>query len=152
MGCDIHIYVERPTEAGWEMVDPPAIYWRSYWVSDDYPWKEWPDDRSYYVFSRLAGVRYYGDEREGQVRGPDPRGLPDDLSDGVRGAMADGGEHSHSWAMWPEFRAALVAEGASPKPPEETDRSWGHGFDQLIYELDRRDDNDKLRIVYAFDS
>ena len=61
MGCDIHLYVEYQTREG-------SDYWFNFG-------SEFGLDRNYKVFSRLAGVRNYGEDAEHIF----PRGLPDNL-------------------------------------------------------------------------
>ena len=92
MGTDIHLYVEKRTDAGWEEVVPP--YKRSWGGLSWSPWSESqdfddprpdPTDRSYNVFAFLADVRngrgfagvYTGDPIVPQFA---DRGIPEDTS------------------------------------------------------------------------
>lgn len=95
MGTDIHVVVERR--------------WRGKWIGvstdrgipsggvDDYVTSIFPmiGRRNYAFFGRLAGVR---------CEGPDPNGLPHDVSDLALmiGADQDWG-HSHGWLPLKDF-------------------------------------------------
>ena len=92
MGCNIHVYLEKRHKAGaWFMVDSFSCHTPYTREQDKHNWSM-PTcrDRNYERFARLAGVR--GD-------GPEPRGLPDDISDSVMFLVGEIGEdgHSHSW-------------------------------------------------------
>lgn len=76
MGCDIHLFVERRTDAGWEQVPNPE--------SDDWAHPaRWYHERNYHLFAILASVRN-GVGFAGVKTGDgfnviaEPRGLPDD--------------------------------------------------------------------------
>lgn len=97
MGCDIHMCVER--KIGNE--------WHTAWDGDIQPMIDAPSDRrqfpivrarNYGLFADLAGVR--GD-------GPEPKGLPDDLSPLTEHIVHGWGEdgHSHTWYYMDEFCA-----------------------------------------------
>lgn len=79
MGCDIHVYVEDLDDDGnWQFAGP---------ANDPAEW------RNYRLFSALADVRSY---YPGQ--GPEPRGMPDDISATAFAEANSFGEyHSHSW-------------------------------------------------------
>lgn len=97
MGCDIHMVLEyQHPKYGWIGINDFQYYDKSVfresglWESD-LPWVSWrARDRDYNRFAKIAGVR-------GQ--GPDPRGLPDDISDMALANIAEWGEdgHSHTW-------------------------------------------------------
>ena len=84
MGCDIHTAVEKYDEDSdtWFMI-PVEIY-------------QDIERRNYEFFAALAGVR---------GKGPEAKGLPDDISLGsqwiVHGWGTDG--HSHTWEMLDDF-------------------------------------------------
>jgi hypothetical protein len=88
MGCDIHLYVERRTDSGWEHVPDHSDDWR-----DDL---NWYSRRNYYLFAILADVR---NEGRGIKPIDSPRGLPPDVTSGVMAECAgwgvDGHSHSH---------------------------------------------------------
>ncbi len=77
MGCDIHIATEKKVGDRWVMVT--RLDYRQIGVA-----------RNYERFTALAGVR---------GEGPEPRGLPDDISDGVKLYRDEwsGDGHSDSW-------------------------------------------------------
>jgi hypothetical protein len=118
MGCDIHLFVERRTENGWELVDPivPNKY---YEPTDEQRTAGLPDDdgerpttidnnfcndRNYRLFGMLANVRngyeFAGVDLGGEVVPIDePRGLPEDVTAPVKDESdrwgSDGHSHSH---------------------------------------------------------
>lgn len=81
MGCDIHIYAERRNDSG-----------QYYMAKFDFSALE---NRSYGTFAWLAGVRNYS----GIIPISEPRGIPNDLSEGVLHEKEswDGDGHNHSW-------------------------------------------------------
>jgi len=96
MGCDIHLYVERRTDSGWEHVPDHSDDWR-----DDL---NWYSRRNYYLFAILADVR-----NEGRGINPidSPRGLPPDVTSGVDADCVEWGSdgHSHSYLTVAEVLA-----------------------------------------------
>lgn len=108
MGADIHLYVEKRLSNGeWAMVrnlnETIVLTGLSTAPGTDKPrsgyWKL--GGRNYRLFARLAAVR--GD-------GPEPKGLPKDVSGYVLeesyGFGSDG--HSHSWSTPLEFMEAYI--------------------------------------------
>lgn len=96
MGCDIHLYVERFTDTGWERVPErdPDDYWNP---------ANWYSGRNYKLFAILADVRNnygFAGTTTGERLNPiaPPRGLPGDVSAEVRVESDDWGidGHSHS--------------------------------------------------------
>jgi hypothetical protein len=89
MGADIHIYIE------WKVGDQPWVHDDGH-VEEDGRIKEAADSRNYSLFAKLAGVR--GD-------GPDPKGIPDDVSPKTKIAVSQYGEggHSHSYESLYDF-------------------------------------------------
>jgi hypothetical protein len=132
MGCDIHLCVEQKDEAGkWQRLLPPPEA-RDHWLVEQaakvadssYYLKRaevvWYGDRNYDAFAILADVRNgrgFAGIRTGAGFIPiaEPRGLPDDLSDGVRRLLSEDrpeddndiwmGDHSHSWLLASELIA-----------------------------------------------
>lgn len=96
MGCDIHMYGEVRRQGRWQPLLPARLVT---WSKEDREAgkQEWPalySDRNYNVFGILANVRngsgFAGIETgAGFVPISDPRGLPEDLSDEYRAAIAD---------------------------------------------------------------
>lgn len=122
MGCDIHLAVERRENGRWvRVLPPPEIYdpWlkeqADKGVGDYYTQRvavTWYNDRNYDLFGMLANVRngsgFAGcDTGNGFLPISEPRGFPDDLSEGVKRLLSDErdeddndiwmGDHSHSW-------------------------------------------------------
>lgn len=99
MGTDIEFYVERREGDQWvpcdEWTQNPDPY--AFLTGDDFQAEPCWSDRSYDVFSILAGVRSTGDYK---AIAP-PRGLPDDMSEMLHGRahahIDDGYGHSPSW-------------------------------------------------------
>lgn len=93
MGCDIHLTVERKVHEKWICVDTICCHnISSYYFKDNdnsfssiFPVAL---ERNYRRFAALAGV---------QGTGPEPRGLPDDISETTQLLINDYGGHSHSW-------------------------------------------------------
>ena len=77
MGCDIHSYVEYRDKASglWKMV---RIYVPYRWEPERLGLVEPYNGRNYERFSLLAGVRGFATPIS------EPRGIPQDASDGVR--------------------------------------------------------------------
>lgn len=106
MGCDIHMVLERKFENRW-------VGMHSFDYTTDYKYEnDEPKDRiyggwlvrnrNYNLFASLAGVR---------GNGPEPRGLPDDLSDLARLQLGYWGEdgHSQTWYSMPEALPIFAA-------------------------------------------
>lgn len=117
MGCDIHMYVERPGANGWEYVPPPPA-WNSEsldmsggapeWSRDKWFW-----DRDYELFAWLANVRNYHD----QPPLAEPRGMPRkpngpsvEVARERKSWGVDG--HSHTWFLLSELRSDFVVKHA----------------------------------------
>lgn len=85
MGCDIHIWAERKTENGYEVIKDARF------AEGSAPF----DWRSYGMYGFLAGVRNYSDVPPIADR----RGFPDDASDDVADDYDSwsGDAHSASW-------------------------------------------------------
>lgn len=107
MGCDIHFYVEkRDTETGmWNLVDELVREGEGddAYVSTNYH-KAFYSGRSYNLFSILADVRNgrgFAGVKTGEGFQPisDPRGVPEDASDGYKQLVESYGVdgHSHSF-------------------------------------------------------
>lgn len=129
MGCDIHGWVEKK--------------WRGKWVGVR-QFNDAADARNYQRFAELAGVR---------GAGPEPKGLPDDISDSAaadsEGWGVDG--HSHSWLTLKEaapifLRTMRIGDDTSDYPREYL---YAHFFDVYAYEPESIDD---YRIVFWFDN
>ena len=169
MGCDIHWVIEKKRSAiyedlseGWVGVamkyHTPALPIQAE-VPDSFVGFSRPliSDRNYAFFAALAGVR--GD-------GPDPRGLPADISDlakmDVDGYGTNG--HSHSWATlrefvmtWlkvclPEVHDEIVADLAAARLG---DQSLSKTTQQrLVYYMGTSwiNEIDDYRVIYYFDN
>ena len=91
MGCDIHMVVELRVGSKWIGVNGMHHVTTHKRREDDLGFAiPIASTRNYQRFARLAGVR--GD-------GPEPKGLPEDISDLTRLEVEgwDGDGHSHSW-------------------------------------------------------
>lgn len=106
MGADIHLWLERKLPNGkWVMHDRCGkISREAYGIERPPPEVDYfgghayhlVDRRNYRFFAALAGVR---------GEGPEPRGLPPDVSDYVQHEVDEYGSdgHSHSWMTAQEF-------------------------------------------------
>jgi len=142
MGQDIHLVVERKTADGWVTIRiPGGVSVRR--CKPDERSMAWPVilERNRERFDALAGLG--GD-------GPQPRGLPDDLSQSARFLVAkwEGDGFAHSWLPAAEF-ARICAEterdakrdGLATNPPE-----------YVYLGLTKTDDIAHCRVVFWFDS
>ena len=164
MGCDIHLFCEyREDYDTWKCADhfrirtddvPDKINIQS---ANDYPKYLDPvplySDRSYALFSLLAGVRSSG----GVEQIDDRRGLPHDVSEIVKAYSdywdADG--HSHSWYTAKELlkkKYKLEEEQRWLSSDEEVDNEeleWAYwGLSKLCQAIIRR----MVEVFYIYDS
>ena len=136
MGCDIHVCCEaRWTIDGvkkWYSVDHYKK--NKYYIDEDKcsetEWDIVPifDDRNYILFSILADVRNYSNNK------PicEPRGLPDDVSKTVKKEADDWGcdGHSHSWFTLKEllnYKLEHSKEHHSGYISEQQAKDWEKG-------------------------
>jgi hypothetical protein len=101
MGCDIHTFIEF--KIGDQPWTPDKRHRKSLDEPDGYNYNrvnEAESDRDYSVFAALAGVRGVG---------PQPKGIPDDVSELIAIALDQYGEdgHSHSYSSIEELEEAL---------------------------------------------
>lgn len=117
MGADIHIYAERKLKDGtWSLFKTLGFENKTAFRDDgqfgDHKGATWLSYRArgrhYGFFAALAGVR--GD-------GPEPRGLPEDVSPYVKEEAErwDGDAHSHSWYSAEEFVPIFMEHHMSPE-------------------------------------
>jgi hypothetical protein len=102
MGCDIHLFVEKKTDAGWINIESPD--------TEQYKWG-WAGWRNYNAFAILADVRnghgFAGsDTGDALVPISMPRGLPRDMSEEASDDREMWGQdgHSGSWLYLQELR------------------------------------------------
>lgn len=166
MGADIHMYAERQLSNGdWAMCEDfkskdYAVY-NHKGVLGDYT-RLFPrvNDRDYRFFAALAGVRGVG---------PDPKGLPDDVSPYVKEASDgwDGDGHSHSWYLASEFvpifmehrlNEAEIVETMEKRMNASSPEAVAHILEKYlgleVPEMYGEDGPqiDKLRFVFWFDN
>ena len=115
MGADIHIYAEKKLKNGdWSLFSTfPSVSCKSFGI-------EQPESRHTSIIWPLVGSRdynFFGALANVRREGPDPRGLPDDLSPYVAQEWehwrSDG--HSASWYSAEEFLPLYLEH----KHPEE---------------------------------
>ena len=144
MGCDIHMFVEKHTGDGWQSADH---YIKNHGIDEaepEYTVQEICGDRNYRLFYLLAGVRNEGD----LTPVSDPKGLPSDVTEFVRGESEEWGSdgHSHSYLTLGEIKAHKDDEGILKELIQRMEWRkkdmdlWGSGSDE------------KIRIVFWFDS
>ena len=111
MGCDIHLFTERRSNIDgvekWSNCDNWKLN-RYYDPSEDDGEREYSvnsvyNDRNYHLFSVLANVRNYSDNKSMG----DPKGLPSDVSECVKRESDSWGidGHSHSYFTLSELKA-----------------------------------------------
>jgi hypothetical protein len=109
MGADIHMVLECRHEGKWIGInDFSYTTIRATNLENSSSYVYFPArDRNYQRFAALAGVR---------GEGPEPRGIPDDVSDLARMRIDSDGEdgHSHSWL--PIVDAARIFEQTGDNP------------------------------------
>jgi hypothetical protein len=86
MGCDIHFCIEKKINNKWVMVCRDNGLDRA-------------GSRNYIRFGKLAGVR---------TEGPDPKGIPDDISESSKLFIDEWGEDGHSHSYLPITEAAKI--------------------------------------------
>lgn len=127
MGCDIHGWVEQRVGDRWVAVRE---------LNDN------ANQRNYKRFAALAGVR--GD-------GPEPRGLPEDISETtswhVRAWNGDG--HSHSWLPVIEALPLFQAVRYPGQEVTEYERRWPESY---YFDIESTEDPSTYRIVFWFDN
>lgn len=154
MGCDIHWVLEKHYESGWigvyssnesllpsgstgnTKINPSKDSWFTTTLSN----------RNYPFFARLAGVR---------GAGPEPRGIPVDISQLAKAEIDLWGEaaHSHSWASAQEFITAWLDDES--RINYITNRFIGEPPDQYNRLLGLTTDYHNIsdyRVVYWFDN
>jgi hypothetical protein len=162
MGCGIHPVLEQKwtnpstNKTAWvgihayPYVTIPEIWKDGEVVKVNHWHSPRPQQRNYALFAKLAGVR---------GEGPDPRGLPDDISPLALMELGDNGElHSHSWATAREWVEACLSLERDPEKlfltPDNTDPRvkdpYRHYLD--IDYIDERGGPESFRIVFAFDN
>lgn len=158
MGADIHIWLERKLPSGkWAMHDRFGyISMEAHRITVE-PGKAYMGDfayhnvggRNYEFFAALAGVR---------GEGPEPRGLPPDVSDYVQqesdGYGRDG--HSHSWMSAAEFMPIYAEHHLDVKYAVDVvggRTTWEKLFERLFGTyLDAPGGLDDYRFVFFFDN
>jgi len=136
MGCDIHGSIEKRVNGKWVMVNRMDLKARS---------------RNYDRFARLAGVR--GD-------GPEPRGVPEDVSDSTLLHIDEWGTdgHSHSWLPLHEAaRIFLETEYTGSLSDFIKEYPMDHYFDVSQFEqkctcCGQPIPNGEYRLVFWFDN
>lgn len=172
MGCDCHFFVEKWSDEDFEgpknIAEQRNIKLNSVlegsktyrWISAD-KWElfekgtkdeywgvpydlEFYGSRNYYLYSIIADVRNYGSDKVEPIC--DPRGVPDDASDGYKYVIDrwQGDGHSHSYFTLTE----LIAIDWSKYNTE-----WIGDFLETIEKMKALDSNtDNVRAVFFFDN
>lgn len=154
MGCDIHIFTERKSAEGkWLCTDffEINLYYGEEGEDSVYSHKAFYNDRNYFLFGALAGVR-----RE-HVPHIEPKGLPLDASkqclDDFRRWDADA--HTPSWLTLKELKTLVMEDLIT-----ENHAALNEFMEQLknflklkfySFELDKMNDSD-FRVVFWFDN
>ena len=140
MGCDIHMVVEQRHADGWALV-------RTFDSITDRN-GEWSmpvaRDRNYGRFARLAGVR--GD-------GPDPLGLPADISRSARQLYDAWGSDAHSVSWMPlDMAADLFLDTEYPGRVEEWSEHLTKYPMYTYFGVEEEYYEDNYRLVFWFDN
>jgi len=138
MGCDIHVYLERRWNGQWVGLTNPTHH-------------DHVTDRNYKRFSLLSDVRSLA-----EFKGPDPKGLPDDVSPLCQMFHDDWGQdaHSASWETLQDFvRICLETEHDPEKVFLDPDDQRGkdpyhYYFGLFIDEINI----ENYRVVFWFDN
>ena len=144
MGCEIHAIVEQQTGDGkWVTVNTLSHFVAQRRKGAERDWA-FPAalERNYRRFAALAGVR--GD-------GPDPRGVPADVSETgrFRISASNGDAHNHSWLTIAEA-AKIFAETADWSAEEGNPQSFARSFPACFFFGVECEDIDKHRLFFWF--
>lgn len=153
MGCDIHIWAERKTTAGYEAIDGVKF-------AEGLQPFDW---RSYAMYGFLAGVRNYS----AVPPIAEPRGVPADASDEVLDDFEgwDVDAHSSSWlsveelaafdygAMMEDRRVMINGNGGCTAEPGSGEMMTYREFlgDKFMADIERLRECGADRIVFWFD-
>ncbi len=159
MGADIHAVLERRIDGKWIGIHNfpylnNAAAEISFMTAN---WKQQEEKipKEYYIFWRALGRNYelFGNLANVRNPGPEPRGIPDDISDLARfeidGWSSDG--HSHSWGLLSEIGGLFMA---AYFPSQVFDKSR---YDRVgsffgISDLTTEKTLSQYRLVYWFDN
>ena len=180
MGCDIHLWVEVKTAEGWHPVHAPESLKtpldikhglsKCYWchrgpveyggkyscpccLGTEVRLSNWYNDRSYVIFSALAGVRNFGTySLEPMVY---KRGLPEDLSPELARVLEDT-DHNQNWATLAEIVAydwnqEFIIDW-NGKTTIRKLSEWSENWLVIVDEMLKLGDPENVRIVFYFDS
>lgn len=146
MGCDIHMVLEKRFGEKWVGIDTFVTHHRAPYTVEKGQ-MDWSTPvargRNYMRFARLAGVR--GD-------GPEPRGLPADVSETSKALSDawDGDGHSHSWL--PLKDAARIWVETEREPSEyATKYPESYFFNADVSDGSSEAETD-YRVVFWFDN
>lgn len=141
MGCDIHLVLEKhDDELGWVGVDTFSGHESTLGKGYNAPVAR---QRNYRLFAALAGVR---------GEGPEPRGLPEDISTTtlllVKEWDSDG--HSHSWLPLSDAaREWNVQRYPAEKPINDFQAKFPASF---WFGIDSESEIEKYRLIFWFDN
>ena len=118
MGCDIHLYAEQRINGKWHLVKTFESIHTDATNVDKKHWRVMmrASGRNYSFFAALAGVRNYDG-----IDAPEPKGLPDDVSE-LTAIYSDGygsDGHSRSWSTAEEFARAFFEHHLSQEEQAE---------------------------------
>lgn len=160
MGCDIHSFVETKNKDGyWEMVQTFSHHnYDPQVMSPTEPY----EGRDYQLFGWLTGGTVRCISPSGGLEAP--RGLPDDMSSGIRSTYDNMSDwcHSVSYATLEELREAIrktpkkVYDSWENKKVENEVRAsakrFANGVDFLGHTCGFYGDDCDIRVVFWFDS
>lgn len=147
MACDIHSYVEYrdKTTSQWKMV---RIYVPYRWEPERLDLVEPYNGRNYDLFAMLAGVRGCSTPIA------QPRGIPQDASDGVRREYesVEDWVHTPSWLTLAELRVASKDKKTYDKDERSYLKALINGIDFMLDASCRWADDIDVRTIFWFDN
>lgn len=147
MGCDLHSHVEfyDRDKQRWEKI---YMYVPDRWNSGRLREIEPYNGRCYIMFGVLAGVRYMV---EPIVQ---PRGIPNNISDGVLVDWENESEWSHtpSWLTLAELRLATKDKERYNKEERRSLKPLINGIDFMVDASRRYIEDSEVRLVFWFDN
>ena len=141
MSCDIHLAVEEQIDGVWHCVWNEGIRPQVYQAEGQYDYTCYKcKRRDYRFFGLLANVR---------TDGPDPKGLPNDLSRPVSRLVGEWGTdgHSHSWDTLQDFCAKW-----KEAQKERTKFDASVNAEEKLFGIHEDEEHGPMRVVYWFNN
>ena len=148
MGCDIHVMLEeKDADTGkWININTFPSHHMQYAdkdaMMDGYSMPV-AESRNYQRFGALAGVR---------CDGPNPRGLPDNISETTAFMANKIGQdgHSHSWLPFKD--AVKIWKDTEYKELSDNTKKYPASYFFTVDDIEEDKDWDRYRVVFWFDN